>query len=219
MTKNTRNQRGSTHVVIITIIAIAIIGALGYVLWNAFVRTDSQQGTQQTIEAPQTQIDESTNLETFNSEVIGITFTYPKDWVKVECDSEHLENPQNTVYFGANNYGVGIFEGSESILCGGGTDFPPQITISRVDTEYAFMGETAELTIDDKPAKKYVETASEEGILPGLERTSYVVDMGGNEYVVFVYNRFPGKSGDSRDNSDGTLGEFIKLVEKSTRFY
>lgn len=43
MVRNSLKQTGSTHVIIIVILVIALLGALGFVFWNNFMRKDSSQ--------------------------------------------------------------------------------------------------------------------------------------------------------------------------------
>lgn len=219
MIKNSKKQNGSAHVVIIIILVVALICALGFVFWQNFIKSDStKEITNSGSETSKDQVGQTVEMLSYSNETIGVKFDYPKNWVKVECDSTYVENPQNIAYFGTNNYGVGIVEGDESNLCGGGTDFPPQAIVTRVTTRDEFTGSYTDVTIDGKSAKKYANVASQDDIQPGLETTRYVVDMGSDQYIVFAYNRFPEGTNDERDNSESSLRDFTKLVEKNVRF-
>jgi len=218
MIKNSLKQSRNAHVVII-IILVVVLGLLGFVFWQNLIKSDNTQPT--TNNTPETSLDQedqNSDSLSYSSKVIGIKFDYTKDWVKLECDTKYVENPQNTVYFGTNNYGVGIVDANESNLCGGGTDFPPQAAIKRVDTVGEFAGTYIDIVIDGKNAKKYTSTSDSDSILPGLEMTSYVVDMGNNQYIIFSYNRFPGNEDGKRDNSKASLQSFTKLVEENIQF-
>ena len=219
MIKNSQRQIGSAHVVITIVLVVAIIGLIGFVFWQNFIKSDDTlQVSNDTSEKSSNQDKENANSLSYSNEVIGIKIDYTKDWVKLECDNTYVENPQNTVYFGTNNYGVGIVDAKESNLCGGGTDFPPQAAITRVETRDEFTGTYTNVTIDGKIAKKYTATSGQDSIQPGLEMTRYLVDMGSGQYIVVSYNRFPGIENDKRDNSEASLQSFTKLVEENLQF-
>ena len=217
MIKHSSKQAGSTHVIVIIILVLAVLGLVGFVFWQNFVKNDTTKNTT-TSETSNQQEGQNKDRLSYTNEVIGVSFDYPKNWVKVECDNTYIENPKNTVYFGTNNYGVGILEGTTSNLCGGGTDFPSQMIITKVNVSGEFTATATDVTIDGKSAKKYTSVAGQDSTQPGLEATRYAVDMGNGQNIIFGYNRFPGASGDARDNSDSSLEDFTRLVEQNVRF-
>ena len=218
MIKNSSKQTGSTHIIVIVILALAVLGLVGFVFWQNHIKNDAPKVTDTTSETTNSQENQNADKLSYTNEVIGVSFDYPKNWVKVECDNTYIQNPKSTVYFGTNNYGVGILEGTTSNLCGGGTDFPPQMSVARVGVSDEFTATSTDVTIGGKSAKKYTAVAGQDSIQPGLETTRYAVDMGNGQNVIFGYNRFPGVSTGNRDNSDSSLQDFTNLVEKDVRF-
>lgn len=224
MIKASRGQTGSAQVVIITILIVAILVVLGFVFWQNFIKKDVASNIETTTEYGEAN-DQRSNTDrlTYRNDSIGIEFTYPKDWIKVECDDTYIANPQNRVYFGTNEAGLGIVDGSDANICGGGTDFPPQMAfeINDNDDEYREHGHAQPFTvveIDGIDARKSVTVGSSDSIPPGLERTQYVVDINDTQHVVFSYARFPDVTSDPRDNSEASRQMFIDLVENSLKF-
>lgn len=219
MIKNSQRQNGSAHIAIAIILVVAVIGLLSFVFWQNFIKSDdTQQTAKNTSETTLDQENRNIDSRSYSNKVIGIKLDYTKDWVKLECNTADVENAQNIVYFGTNNYGVGVVDANESNLCGGGTDFPPQAAIARVNTVGEFAGTYIDVAIDGKNAKKYTSVSDPDSILPGLEMTRYVVDMDNDQFIIFSYNRFPGIEGDKRDNSEASLQSFTKLVEENIHF-
>jgi hypothetical protein len=240
MIKNSQSQTGSAHIAIIIILISAILGLLGFVVWQNFIKQDVSINTDEgsVLEMPKETEQPAEDTLTYRSDVIGIEFKYPKEWIKVECDNTYVENPQNKVYFGTTNEGLGIVEGRSTPLCGDGSDFPPQMTFgirdkassddveSRDSEEYYNKNAKSitEVTIDGRLAKKIVLIAGSDVIVPfaGSELTSYSINIGNGRVVGASYIRWPSQAYDSdlggRDNSEVSRDKFINIVEKSLRF-
>ena len=220
MVKNYSQQKGSAHIVIIVLLVVALLGALGFVFWQSFMK-EKDVNTTETSNSVDTSKDETkpkTDGLTYRNESIGIEFTYPKDWLKVECD-----NSLDRVYFGTTNEGLAIADGKSTQLCGGGSDFPPQMVFSLRDdiTEglYLDYAESAtDVIIDGVRAKKYVGRTDSNSIMPDLESTTYVIQKTKDLYFIASYNRFPKVTTGSRDNSEAGLRAFVDVVEKSLKF-
>jgi len=82
MIKNSLKQTGSAHVVIIVILAVAVLGLLGFVFWQNFIVKDDQSDTVKTQDSLQQEVEPST--KEFQSRDHNITFKYPADWSVVE---------------------------------------------------------------------------------------------------------------------------------------
>lgn len=200
-------QTGNALTIIVIIITIAIIGVLGYVAWNKFFNPAN----------PESQVSQEANqadnippeTKTFSSETIGVSFQYPKEWVSLECPG----NP-NVVYFGSDIRGIG--NGNESLLCGGGTDFPAQMSFAVYDTFVDDAISSKPVIIDGVEATKSVFIATEDSIRPaGFEVTKYIVPLITGKTAVFTYSKWPASESSSYDTTNQTREEFKRLVETS----
>ncbi|HET8884515.1 MAG TPA: hypothetical protein VFM68_03525 [Candidatus Saccharimonadales bacterium] len=217
MVKNYSSQNGSVFAVITVVLVIAIVGVLGLVLWQNFINKSDATNTNIAVNTPED------DTLTYRNESIGVEFTYPKEWIKLECNDMYVENPQNQVYFGTTNEGIAIIDGKSTQLCGGGSDFPPQMFFKVVDNsdEYAELGHISPFTnvkIDGKDARKSVTVAGRETIMSGLESTRYYIDINSTQHITIGYNRYPETNGGLRDNSESSRQKFVDVVEKSLRF-
>jgi hypothetical protein len=220
MIKSYSKQTGSAHIIIIVVLAVALLGTVGFVFWQNFTQSKDTTGT---VNVPKEENKQNADMLVYHSDPIGIEFTYPKDWIKVECDNTYPENnPLNKVYFGTTNEGLGIADGKSTQLCGGGSDFPPQMAFSlreNIDEGlYLDYAESAtDVMIDGVRAKKYAGLTDSKSIMPGLESTTYLIKKTSSLYITASYNRFPEITSGSRDNSEATKQKFIDVVEKSLR--
>jgi archaellum component FlaF (FlaF/FlaG flagellin family) len=217
MIKNSHSQTGSTHAVIIIILVLALLGTLGFVFWQNFTSNDEANNTSTTIETERAPMK---NTNTYRNESIGIEFEYPKEWLKVECDNTYIENPSDTVYFGTTDEGLAIVDGKDTQLCGGGSDFPPQMTfaIRTKDENGPSPTNPTKVSIDGRAAKKSVGVTGPDSIMPGLESTGYFVELDDNKYVIFSYSRFPEMVEGERDNSQASRDLFTKMIEEDLKF-
>jgi|GEM_PF-1545173 len=79
MIKNSQNQTGSAHIVVIVILVAALIGALGFVLWKNYL---APKDSRPTVATNQTKVSkcESSEVEqkgAFCSEEVGVKFKVP----------------------------------------------------------------------------------------------------------------------------------------------
>jgi hypothetical protein len=82
MLQYSQKQQGNALVVVVIILTVAIIGALGYVLYQNFIPKGEQTNTT-TNQTPNQQETVPLTKE-FQSQVHNITFSYPIDWSVVE---------------------------------------------------------------------------------------------------------------------------------------
>lgn len=75
--KSSHKQTGSAHAVGIVIVVLALLGVVGFVFWNNFIK--SPPANIQTIT--------NTNIKTFNSKLYDISFQYPTNFTVSEDDS------------------------------------------------------------------------------------------------------------------------------------
>jgi len=69
-----RNQSGSAHVVIIIVLVVVLIGALGFIFWQNFIKTD-----QPTANTSQT-VKQDTTEEAKDGTIVG-SLTYPSEGI------------------------------------------------------------------------------------------------------------------------------------------
>lgn len=129
----------------------------------------------------------------------------------LECEG------QPNVYFASDGRGLGMQDG-ESMLCGGGTGFPPQVgTRIREKSEaeqYLSEYPTTAVMIDGKEVQKLTYTDTE-GLHPGMETTLYLTDMG-DSYLEFAYNKPP--DSENYDASEASRDKFTTMIEETVRF-
>ncbi len=217
MIKKSQNQTGSAHVIIVIILVIAIIALLGFVIWKNFINKDEPHSANvnnvstSDVETPPPQ---GSDDKTYKNESIGISFKYPKDWVYLSCD----DNP-NIVFFGSDVRGIG--GDNDSLLCGGGSDFPPQMSfyIAQTSGSVEDAADPSMLNIDGLEAKKSVFVSSGDSIQPeGFEITKYSVVLPDGRVIVATYSKWPSSASGSYDTSDETKRRFQELVESSLTF-
>lgn len=82
-----KKQSGSAHVIIITVLVLALVGALGYIFWqnmNKKVDTVSTQTTAEQKEPNEETASELTQLPEgylgYADEELGVEFAYPEEW-------------------------------------------------------------------------------------------------------------------------------------------
>src|SRR5687767_13384271 len=89
------SQTGSAHAAIIVVLVIALIGALGFVFWNSFLKKETT--VPQAENKPQTKdvcsSGENVNAEngTFCSKELGIKFTVPSIFVNKLVKADNYE--------------------------------------------------------------------------------------------------------------------------------
>lgn len=80
---DSRKQTGSALVVIIIVAAVALLGVLGYVLWNNYLAPKDNEAAQQTITTPETDVEETPVPDPdkgfFVLENWGVKFKLPAD--------------------------------------------------------------------------------------------------------------------------------------------
>lgn len=129
MVKNTLKQVGSAHVVIVIILVGVLVGALGFVFWQSFIKT-----TQTVTSSTQTESakDASPKAEELSESYVlpkeNLSFRYPKTWelrtLYTNKDSSIGENrallisPNNfALHIGVPSYGPNWPFGERPIPC------------------------------------------------------------------------------------------------------
>lgn len=105
--KKSNNQNGSAHIVIIIILVVALLGTLGFVLWQNFLKPKNDTvGVKSVPTSTVTKITPSapnpyTNWQTYSSDRAGFSIKYPTDWKVFDAsatggDLIHLTSPDVT---------------------------------------------------------------------------------------------------------------------------
>ena len=75
------NQLGSAHIVIISILVVALLGLIGFVFWQNFIQNKDTATTNQ---STTTATPAPTTYKTFTSANSSLTFQYPDNWATSE---------------------------------------------------------------------------------------------------------------------------------------
>jgi hypothetical protein len=74
------SQKGSAHVIIITVLVAALIGALGFVFWQNFINKSPADSNVKTGVAAKQKTQATATYQTFTLDALGISFQYPQGW-------------------------------------------------------------------------------------------------------------------------------------------
>ena len=221
------NQGGMVGPLVI-LVGIVLVSVIIFTVWRIQgakeVSVDSNATTQTVNQGTSTgeqQEDDSQHMSIpegwveYTDAALGISFHYPGDWVTLKCDSG-----LGGLYLGSDGRNIGLGDSeSESILCGGGTDFPPQIVfdISTSDlTDFSRSG----LTIDSHRAIKAEAVSTEEGLRPaGFKTVMYTIE-GESQDLKIVYNQWPDTEDYSAAYDVDPVNEdtFSRIVEETLQF-
>ena len=124
MNKHKQRQLGFAHLVIIIILAVALLGTLGFVFWQNFMQPKSNVSNSKSddsrtktdtnsVISSEVVLTEITSDQTNNS---GLSIKYPKNWVvehKVDSDidTNKVSSPDGSVSVQLTVYGHGGFGG------------------------------------------------------------------------------------------------------------
>lgn len=220
--KQRDNQHGMVDPLFIAVL-IVLVAAAGVVFWQVSSTDETVSDTaantenQSTIETAGAETAEQTEdvdripeeWVEYTNEELGVSFAYPKDWTRLVCDQN-----ESIVYLGSVRAAVGFNDESRdsSILCGGGTDFPAQVTISEYSGETNF--ENSDLMIDDKRALR-VERIEDDNALfpPGFLTVTYYIELDGS-IVSAAYTQWPEGSDQANLYGSGSanLDTFDEIV-------
>lgn len=197
--------------ILVAIVVVGLMVAVGWLYYSNSKEQVDESGAQHEQQTPKEQPkqDAADTLEMTDSE-LGVKFSYPKSWVTLKCD-----NTPQSLYMASDNRGIGKSENVESILCSGGTDFPPQVSVRLVEKGFTSSGETTpqELKIDGHVAYKYTYISDDNGLHPaGTETTWYTVEKD-DGVLVITYHK--AASDEYSDNSEASKAAFTKMVESS----
>jgi len=115
MIKNSLRQKGSAHVVIIVILVLALIGALGFILWQNFIKDSSRDTVVEQVETNNAQV-ETTQNDNKTYDDSELTFEYPATgWNLVDTSG-----PDDIARLETDNYtpsiGMGLDAGASLLL-------------------------------------------------------------------------------------------------------
>jgi len=91
MIKNSLRQSGSAHAVIIVILVVVLLGALAFIFWQNFSKNDNATtpvATSATNETPVV----TNSYKTYTTDVYGVSFQYPDNWILDETVKSDEEN-------------------------------------------------------------------------------------------------------------------------------
>src|SRR5688572_4188566 len=158
------SKRQVLYLAIFLAVALAAIGILIWARPDEPVPTNTSTIPNQANEdvANPAQPDPYAKWKTYEDEAGRFSFKYPDNWQTLKC-SDDRDDP--AVYFGTDKRNLGFTDAdSPSILCGGGTDFPPQAILTIYPAKesgniYDTKNKAEKLTIDGYPATKSREVA------------------------------------------------------------
>lgn len=120
-----KNQSGSAHLLIIILLLVALLGSLGFIFWQNFMKADetNKQSTEKTVK-PSEESSDSLTISLGNYLAKKFVLTYPKTWTlganeSASADSGLIENvritsPSKNVYVDYVSY----FDNSSGYVCG-----------------------------------------------------------------------------------------------------
>jgi hypothetical protein len=95
MIKKSLRQKGGAHIVITVILVIALLGVLGFILWNNFIAKENGNDSTKKIETKQQnpvtpKVDLYSDWLDYKSTAGGFNLKYPKGWVAKEASDEEM---------------------------------------------------------------------------------------------------------------------------------
>lgn len=113
MIKNSQRQIGSAHIVIVTILVVALIGVLGFIAWQNFTKANTDttspvSNTKEDTKASET--DKYAGFNTYESVRDGYSIKYPKDWIVIketDQDGPYIRNSDPTSGTAEGGYPAG----------------------------------------------------------------------------------------------------------------
>jgi hypothetical protein len=113
--KSRINQQGSTHVAIILVLVVALVGTLGFVFWQNFSKTDvsdTPEASTETVNDNEPAIETVLNIPAgytmYENEALGFSLSYPSQW----GDLRSIETQPNISRQGANGENTTALAGS-----------------------------------------------------------------------------------------------------------
>jgi len=114
---NLTSQRGSAHVIIIVIVSLLVLGAVGYVFWNNFIRSKdevvSQATSTTTTDTPTVDTKNELAYKTFTTDRYNVSFEHPETWGVAQTTSDDS-------YAYVRSYDVKVSEDAQLSLSTGG---------------------------------------------------------------------------------------------------
>lgn len=131
MIKKSSKQTGSVHIAIIIILIVAILGGLGFMFWNNFMKKDNDNSSN----TQQTSASKVITYATYQTDIHPVSFQYPSTWkVKnVEGSGQDFFRSANITTDENNAISFSIGAGGLGGTCGG-SNIPIHSTIDVTPT-------------------------------------------------------------------------------------
>jgi len=136
MIKASSKQSGSTHVIIIVILIIALLGTLGFVFWKNYINKDDTKKVETGTSAKKEDIPKPVTYKTYQADTHPISFQYPDSWTLENAKADNNYGFHRSVDVKTNKGDVvSFFTGGQGIggTCGG-SDIPVRSTIDVTPT-------------------------------------------------------------------------------------
>ena len=191
-------------------------GAATWLLYNQNEEPAVEQSSPQETSEPTQLPEPDPDTQSYASAALDISFEYPLDWQTLVCDDTLETTTQATVYLASDDRGLGIQDNGDSILCGGGSDFPPQAAIFSRESIDTPAAEPEMVIVSGVEAMKYVSVEDSDGELrpEGFTTITYVIPRGDGSKLVAIYSQWPSSS-EGYDTSDASRGIFESIIENS----
>jgi len=153
-------QQGSAHVIVVVILVVALLGALGFIFWQNFLKKDEvakQSETTKTTDVPKTEAEKEPATKTY--EATAYSFEYPADgWVADLSTSDgsygSVDAPTVKTLDYVANIGMGVDSGAYVAVYAGA----PNSTLAEMKQnviETFNATEVKDTTVDGVPALSY----------------------------------------------------------------
>lgn len=207
-----------SHIVIVLVLVVAVVALVWLIGWAWYKQPSPDSGQADPSSAQQQTDSDATDgaggSDNYRHQALGVSMTLPENWLSLECQ----DRDDDVVYFASDHRGLGHSSSDQSILCGSGTDFPPQAMVQRITHQQMYIDESgavSRLTIDGHDATKVV--AVSDGLLypEGFETTSYFIELG-DSVLVATYQRWP-EGTEGYDTSIDSRQAFVDMIEGSLK--
>jgi len=224
-----RSQAGSAHVAIIIVLIIALLGALGFVFWDNFLKkeepvsqTDSKPKNPKTQDACSSKENEAAEAGVFCSKIIGVKFSVPTIFTNKLVKADNYEVFEGPLDPNAKK-SAGTAENVYRATITGNDNFTFTVAQEPLRTGYVDVGyklqntyydqSTSDLTLVNTPTTHYDSTTNT-STTSGSYSKGEVVPSSNVDGIRF----FKGTSGDAGQTEDIYLGVIRnKIVKISLR--
>jgi len=163
-------QQGSAHLIIVVILVVALMGALGFIFWQNFVKEDApkpESKSSRTIDDEMVEAKPTTKTYTAKA----FTFNYPEDWVLEEVQWNSADPTDVTPEVRTTNYEPNVGMGLKS---GAVVSVAENPTTSSPEEEKANL-------------RQFNATEINDTVVDGAQAISYRLDYEGVRYKTLIY--------------------------------